>query len=417
MSPTSSEPELDAEVGKLSTTHWAYPFNSSSEKFSVAQVDSMIARTAAAAASAITFLQAVPKAFLQAELLSPVGLWLGVAVISIAQLGQLFAAFTKRNIIPWYTALHVATFLGIVAWPLMLAPGQQLASGDLPWLWWMLAIAGLNAFGAYKPPQASIAAVGLHLTWFLLLQLPAYGEHDAFTAAQDTLLAFFFSTLLGALLVALRQQAFKLDIAIANRTAAAIRSASVQAEEAERDRLNALVHDSVLTTLLSAANARSANEIDSAAALAKQALDRIAVAQNPKDAPAVSVASYFDALAQSAKSLAPELEISTTIANEFSIPGEVAESILEATMQSITNSLQHAGVQVTKRQLRLSAKGRSVKVVVEDDGRGFREARIPRSRLGIRLSVRRRMETVGGSVKINSEPGRGCTVVIMWGEK
>ena len=88
-----------------------------------------------------------------------------------------------------------------------------------------------------------------------------------------------------------------------------------------------------------------------------------------------------------------------------------------ATPVILTVQEQEALVQVTKRQLRLSAKGRSVKVVVEDDGRGFREARIPRSRLGIRLSVRRRMETVGGSVKINSEPGRGCTVVIMWGEK
>lgn len=417
MSPTSSDTQLKAEVAKLSTTHWAYPFNSSSEKFSVAQVDSMIARTAAAAASAITFLQAVPHAFMQAHVLYPIWLWLGVAVISLAQLGQLFAAFTKRNVIPWYAALHISTFVGILLWPLMVAPGQQLAAHDNPWFWWMLAIAGLNAFGAYKPLQASIAVVGLHLAWFLLLQLPIYGGRDWFVAAQDTLLAFFFSTLLGALLVALRLQAFKLDRAIANRVSAAIRTATVQAEEAERDRLNALIHDSVLTTLLLAANAKSKNEVDAASALASSALARIADAGVEKDSPDVSVTPFFNALAGSATSIAPDLDVSIEVQSEFTLPGDVAESVLEATIQSVTNSLQHAGPNVSRRNLRLSSRGRSIKIVIEDDGRGFREARVPRSRLGIRLSVRKRIETVGGSVKINSEPGAGCTVIILWGEK
>lgn len=417
MSPTSSDLKLEAETNKLSSTHFAYPFNSSSEKFSVSRVDTMIARTASAAASSITFLQAIPHAFFQSNVLVPIWLWLGVAVIAVAQLGQLFAAFTRRNMIPWYAALHIATFLGIVLWPLMVQPGQQLTAGDLPWFWWMLAIAGLNAFGAYKPFQASLAVVVLHLAWFLLLQLPVYGGRDIFIAAQDTMLAFFFSTLLGALLVALRQQAFKLDRVIATRIAASIRAASVQAEEAERDRLNALVHDSVLTTLLLAASAKNSAEVEASAALAKSALARIADARAPEKTPDVSVSPFFQALAGSAKSIAADIEVTTTVFSEFTIPGEVAESILEATIQSVTNSVQHAGNQVTSRQLRLSARGNSIKVVVEDDGRGFREARIPRSRLGIRLSVRRRIETVGGSVKINSEPGHGCTVVIMWGEK
>lgn len=415
--PTSSDTLLDSEATGFATTHFAYPFNSSSEKFSVSRVDLMIARTASSAASAITFLQAIPHAFFQADALYPLWLWLGIAVISVAQLGQLVAAFTRRNMIPWYAAVHVTTFAGILLWPLMVVPGAQLEPGDLPWFWWMLAIAGLNAFGAYKPFQASIAVVGLHLAWFLLLQSPAYGGRDVFVAAQDTMLAFFFSTLLGALLVALRQQAFRLDRVIATRIAAAIRTASVQAEESERDRLNALVHDSVLTTLLLAANAKSSNEVSASAALAKSALARIADARAPERTPDVSVTPFFQALASSAKSIAPDLEVATAIFSEFTIPGAVADSILEATIQSVTNSLQHAGGSVTRRQLRLSSKGTSIKVVVEDDGRGFRESRVPKSRLGIRLSVRRRIETVGGSVKINSEPGQGCTVVILWGDK
>lgn len=377
----------------------------------------MIARTASSAASAITFLQAIPHAFFQSQIISPFWLWVGVSAISLAQLGQLFAAFTRRNMILWYAALHIATFLGILLWPLMVQPGQQLATGDLPWFWWMLAIAGLNAFGAYKPLPASIAVVALHLAWFLLLQLPVYGGRDIFIAAQDTMLAFFFSTLLGALLVALRQQAFRLDRVIAARIAASIRTATVQAEELERDRLNALVHDSVLTTLLLAANAKSQAEVESASNLAKSALDRIAEAREPERTPDVSVSTFFEALAGSAQSIAPDIEVVKTVFSEFTIPGEVAESMLEATIQSVTNSVQHAGSAVGRRLLRLGARGSSIKILVEDDGRGFRESRVPRSRLGIRLSVRRRIESVGGSVKINSAPGHGCTVVILWGDK
>jgi signal transduction histidine kinase len=53
-----------------------------------------------------------------------------------------------------------------------------------------------------------------------------------------------------------------------------------------------------------------------------------------------------------------------------------------------------------------------VKIVISDDGVGFRVSRIPRSRLGLRLSIIQRVETIGGRVFIDSKPGSGTNIVL-----
>ena len=75
--------------------------------------------------------------------------------------------------------------------------------------------------------------------------------------------------------------------------------------------------------------------------------------------------------------------------------------------------MQHAGNNVV-RQVRLRADHRGLKVVVKDDGRGFRESKIPANRLGVRHSIRRRVVSVGASVNIQSEPRKGATVILKW---
>jgi signal transduction histidine kinase len=55
--------------------------------------------------------------------------------------------------------------------------------------------------------------------------------------------------------------------------------------------------------------------------------------------------------------------------------------------------------------------------VVKDNGRGFRPSRIPKNRLGLKLSIIGRMKSVGGRVFIDSSPGKGTNVIIEWGAK
>lgn len=50
--------------------------------------------------------------------------------------------------------------------------------------------------------------------------------------------------------------------------------------------------------------------------------------------------------------------------------------------------------------------------MVIDNGSGFSEAATGSDRLGLRSSVRRRIELVGGQVNVWSTPGRGTSIMI-----
>jgi len=64
--------------------------------------------------------------------------------------------------------------------------------------------------------------------------------------------------------------------------------------------------------------------------------------------------------------------------------------------------------------LRLKATAQELKIVVKDDGLGFWVSRVPKNRLGLRLSIIERVESVGGKVFIDTKPGGGTSIVMEW---
>lgn len=307
--------------------------------------------------------------------------------------------------------MYVAMLVLAITWPIQLV--GLLAPGDMPWIWWLLAIAGLNAFGAFQPVYAVIAGTTLSLTWLALSQTDAFGPRDFFVALQDTALSYFFSTLLGMLLIGLRQQTAKIDLQLDRKAQLAAETASARALETERSRMNALVHDSVLTALLLGAGAHTQDELATARKAAVNALDRLTDNSEPLEAVAIPADKFFDALAEAAKQESPDLKVVVEVSHALMIPSQVAQALTEATLQAVANSVRHAGT-VRQRELRLSSTAARIKVVIKDDGRGFRESRVPKSRLGLRLSIRTRMADVGGRVAIQSQPGQGCTIALTW---
>lgn len=388
-------------------------FNTENRSFAVRQIDRTIARVAATSSAFIIFLQAVPNALSQANYLTPLGLWLGIGVISAIAVAQIFAAWLGKNLVWLYLTLFLATLLGILTWSVAMRPNTELPDAVQPWFWWLLAIATFNAFAALRPVPALVSVVVLNVAWMLLSTTEAYGSRPLAVSLQDTLLAFFFGTLMGLLLMVLRQQTAKIDLAMQKRAETSAASARVRAAEAERARMNALVHDAVLTTLIIGANADSPAERQQAASSASEALSRLVSDVSDVAPTEMSVSSFFDSLAHAAKEVARDLDVVIEQNQDIKVPGTVAAAFTQATIQALTNSVQHAGT-VKLRQLRLSSTAARFKVVVLDDGRGFRESRIPKHRLGVRLSIRERIASVGGRVAIQSQPGQGCTITMMW---
>ena len=81
-----------------------------------------------------------------------------------------------------------------------------------------------------------------------------------------------------------------------------------------------------------------------------------------------------------------------------------------AAKQCLVNVLRHA--QVERAEVVIIGSESDVSVMVIDAGRGFSEEQIASDRLGLRQSVRRRIENVGGDVQLWSTPGRGTSILI-----
>lgn len=93
---------------------------------------------------------------------------------------------------------------------------------------------------------------------------------------------------------------------------------------------------------------------------------------------------------------------------------EVELHLLRVIQEALSNVRRHAGVE--RARLRLEAAPDRVRAVIEDEGKGFRsEGTEPAERSGPQFGLtimRERVEAVGGSLEIDSEPGRGTRITV-----
>jgi hypothetical protein len=83
---------------------------------------------------------------------------------------------------------------------------------------------------------------------------------------------------------------------------------------------------------------------------------------------------------------------------------------VDAARACLENVLRHSGVTVAEIVIGQEAGESTIMVV--DEGRGFDPDAVPADRLGLRVSVVERINTVGGYVRIWSIPGNGTSVLI-----
>jgi hypothetical protein len=87
-----------------------------------------------------------------------------------------------------------------------------------------------------------------------------------------------------------------------------------------------------------------------------------------------------------------------------------ATALALAVRQCLVNVLRHSGVLTA--EVAISPNASDVSVMVVDAGRGFDEASVGHERLGLRHSVRGRIERAGGNVTVFSSPGAGTSVLM-----
>jgi two-component sensor histidine kinase len=376
----------------------------------------MLGRIYSIALSAIT-AEAIVNGFGQLAFLNSTVFYVSAGLYVAAVIGVLVSAwFIPKATNFWLRSVALVALALLATWPLHFDLTQATPAGFQPWIWWPLGISAVAAGTTFRFGIGVIYLAFLTISWPILKVSGFGGSGQLLLGLQEALHLFVFSAVLIALVLALRWEAGKTDAANQAAIASAVESARVDAAEIERSRLDALVHDSVLTTLLVAANAESDQQKALAAKSATDAIARLKAARS-EDAPStqLTLASFFHALELRIHQVSPEFKVSLARMNDLPISSQIADALTEATLQAVDNSLKHAG-QASERVVRLRGEHLGLKFVVSDNGKGFRPSQVSKDRIGISSSMVARATNVGGRVFINSSPGKGTNVVIEWSQ-
>lgn len=120
--------------------------------------------------------------------------------------------------------------------------------------------------------------------------------------------------------------------------------------------------------------------------------------------------SALQTAVQEARELSLAVELTGDLPAVTRLAREHDQALGLAVKQCLVNVLRHA--QVDSAEVVIIGSETEVSVMVIDAGRGFSEQSVASDRLGLRQSVHRRIESVGGSVQVWSTPGRGTCVMI-----
>lgn len=339
---------------------------------------------------------------------------IALAVLVAVTLGSVYASWLTTGG-EWLFLLHgVLIFAVLLAWPLFVNDASMPTGGFKPWIWWGLGF-GILSFGLFTHwLLGGFYLTAVSLAWFFLHGSQVGGQAQIQGALQDASYLFLFGGSIIGMIGLVRRGAENADLANSAAIASAVEQAKVDAVERERQRLDGLIHDRVLNTLLLAAKAKNSSERENAAALALQAISSLREAsEEPRATPSVTPLGLFRALRKAALQLLPQIQVSTLAGGSEEIPAAEARAITEATLQAIDNASRHSGANKFELVLDSPDTG-SIQIVVSDNGKGFRPERIPRDRIGIKTSVLGRLLAIGGDAKIESRPGSGTKVTLRW---
>lgn len=359
-------------------------------------------------------LLSIPTLQASAGTLKPEWAW----GVSIAMFGSIALAFVcsliERGIRIAMAAIAIVFVVLLVLWPLAVT-GPEAALGQQPWLWYIVIVAIAAAGLSFPTVWAAIYTVAVPVLFAGLRVLPAGGGVPWLLAALDALYALVLGSFVVIVIISLRTAASRVDAAQATAARRYAEAAGEHAAEAERTRVDTVIHDRVLSTLLAAARSSNADDRGRVVQMAERALVALQSADVETDA---AVERPLSVLTDRTRALAETLAADIRFVAEGDlgalVPGRVIEGVYSATVQAVVNSVQHAG-EGAARSISVHGWGAAgFSVIVADTGEGFAVGDVPADRLGLRISIRERVDSVGGVAEIESEPGRGTSVIIEW---
>lgn len=360
--------------------------------------------------------QTVPMLLSQTDEAQPLWLW----IIIPALFGWLLVTLALSIAQVWVRGAHgtfaIIYVIALVTWPFAVLPGADVFPG-IHWLNYLITVATAMAAVAFSTTIAAAYLFVVPAIYALIRVTPAGGGASFPTAVLEGVYAIALGGAVLIITTMLRQAATNVDVAQAtaiDRYGHAVRQ---HATEVERVQVDSIVHDSVLTTLISASRAYTPEAKALAAKMAGNAIGHLrdAALVSPDDGTMVRLSSVVERIAEAAGALASPFELRVKSVGTRSMPVQAADAVYSAAVQAMVNSLQHAGEGDIARWVAVrGVTPGGLEVVVGDTGAGFALTELPRERLGVRVSIIERVSNAGGRAVIQSAPGEGTIVSIRW---
>ena len=208
-----------------------------------------------------------------------------------------------------------------------------------------------------------------------------------------------------------------LDQTRANARDAERALAGERAQGRARARSNGLIHDYVLSALILACK-RGIDDIEVRAAANSALCALVPAPPSNGFMDATQMRGAFEALVRSGHT---RWKLACLLPTQgWQIPAQVGAAVVAATQEALNNVRLHAGSdtldlsQPARCRVVVSAGADSMRVTITDTGQGFDLEHLAEGRHGVRGSIVKRMESVGGHATLASKPGGGTLVTLEW---
>lgn len=379
------------------------------------QVEKVISRSVAG--FGIVFgAQTIPWLLGQLDEAYPIWLWIVVPALFGSLLIVLVMSIVQVRVRAAHGLFAVVYLGALVSWPFAVIPGVSVFPG-IHWLDYILTVATAMAAIAFSTRGGTIYLFVAPMIYSVVRITPQGGSASWQLAVVEGVYAIILGAAIMIIVTMLRLAATNVDNAQAtalDRYGHAVRQHAV---EVERVQVDSIVHDSVLTTFISAARAYTPEAQALAATMAGNAIGHLrdAASTSPDDGTMMRLTALASKIGESASALSSPFSVRVRNPGTMSLPIQAADAVHASAVQAMVNSVHHAGGPEVERWVWVHGLGTGgIEVVVGDRGAGFVLSDVPDERLGVRISIIERIANAGGQATIMTAPDDGTVVTIHW---
>lgn len=292
--------------------------------------------------------------------------------------------------------------------------GPDLDPGDA---FWLAAFPGLASLAALIAWPLSLAAAYLVLvcsSTSVIVTAARGGSAIGLLPSQIAFGIMFCALYFGGAAMAIRTVKL-LDSTTETTYRAAATAAAQRAQTVERERIDALIHDNVLSTFLAAGRGQPHTVVGPLAASTLAELDALQSRTGPRESfSAEEAITHLRNSAAEADDRATFTVSDPPALHPQKLSADDIRTVGSALSEALRNSRQHAGVDA-RRAVTVQLTDAVLSIDVIDDGAGFDLSAVPPHRLGIAVSIVGRMSSLpGGSASVQSSPGSGTRIHLEW---